>query len=88
MAVPVSVAVTVTQVNEDGTEAPADGELAAALAGTADQFSAMLAWAAEDAAGLDHGDRETAIGESGRELQRRLLEHFLRQARCPASPPA
>jgi hypothetical protein len=74
VAVSVSVAVTVTQVNEDGTEAPADGELAAALAGTADQFSAMLAWAAEDAAGLDHGDRETAIGESGRELQRRLLE--------------
>lgn len=79
MAVSVSVAVTVTQVNEDGTEAPADGELAAALAGTADQFSAMLAWAAEDAAGLDHAgldhaDRETAIGESGRELQRRLLE--------------
>ena len=74
MAVSVSVAVTVTQVNEDGTEAPADGELAAALAGTADQFSAMLGWAAEDAAGLDHADRETAIGESGRELQRRLLE--------------
>jgi hypothetical protein len=72
--VAVSVSVTVTQVNEDGSEAPADGELAAALAGTAEQFSAMLAWAAADAGELDHGGREKAIGESGRELQRRLLE--------------
>ena len=70
----VSVSVTVTQVDEDGTEVPLDGELAAALAGTAGQFSAMIAWAAGDAAGLDHGDREKEIGESGRELQRRLLE--------------
>jgi hypothetical protein len=69
--------VTVTQVNEDGSESPADGELAAALAGTAEQFSAMLAWAAEDAASLDHGERETEIGETGRELQRRLLEATL-----------
>ena len=70
----VSVSVTVTQVDEDGTEVPLDGELAAALAGTAGQFTAMIAWAAGDAAGLDHGDREKEIGESGRELQRRLLE--------------
>jgi len=75
--VAVSVTVTVTQVNEDGSESPADGELAAALAGTAEQFSAMLAWAAEDAAGLDHGEREKEIGETGRELQRRLLEATL-----------
>jgi hypothetical protein len=75
--VAVSVSVTVTQVNEDGSESPADGELAAALAGTAEQFSAMLAWAAEDAAGLDHGEREKEIGETGRELQRRLLEATL-----------
>jgi hypothetical protein len=27
-----------------------------------------------DAGELDHGEREKAIGESGRELQRRLLE--------------
>jgi hypothetical protein len=53
---------------------PGGRELAAALAGTAEQFSAMLAWAAADAGELDHGEREKAIGESGRELQRRLLE--------------
>jgi hypothetical protein len=75
--VAVSVSVTVTQVNEDGSESPADGELAAALAGTAEQFPAMLAWAAEDAASLDHGEREKEIGETGRELQRRLLEATL-----------
>ena len=73
----VSVSVTVTQVDEDGSESRADGELAAALAGTAEQFSAMLAWAAGDAASLDHGEREKEIGETGRELQRRLLEATL-----------
>jgi hypothetical protein len=72
--VAVCVSVTVTQVNEDGSEAPVDGELAAALAGPAAQFSSMAAWAAQDAAGLDHGEREKVIAESGRELQRRLLE--------------
>jgi hypothetical protein len=72
--VAVSVLVTVTQVNEDGNEVPPDGELAAALAGTAEQFPAMLAWAAGDAGGLDHGEREKVIGQEGRELQRRLLE--------------
>jgi hypothetical protein len=72
--VAVSVLVTVTQVNEDGNEVPPDGELAAALAGTAEQFSAMLTWAAGDAGGLDHGEREKVIGQDGRELQRRLLE--------------
>ena len=70
----VSVSVTVTQVREDGSEAPVDGELAAALAGPVEQFSSMVAWAAQDAAGLDHGEREKVIAESGRELQRRLLE--------------
>ena len=73
----VSVSVTVTQVNEDGSQSPAGGELAAALAGTVEQFSAMLAWAAGDAAGLDHGEREKVLGESGRELQRRLLQATL-----------
>ena len=72
MTVPVSV--TVTQVNGDGSEGPADSELAAALAGPVEQFSSMLAWAAQQAGGLDHGEREKMIGESGRELQRRLLE--------------
>lgn len=70
----ISVSVTVTQVNEDGSQDPAGGELAAALAGTAEQFSTMLTWAVQDAAGVDHGQREKTIEESGRELQRRLLE--------------
>ena len=34
----------------------------------------MVAWAADDAAGLDHGDREKELAESGRDLQRQLLE--------------
>jgi len=75
--VAVRVSVTVTQVNEDGTESPADGEVAAALAGPAGQFSAMAAWAADDAAGLDHAEREKALLESGRDLQRQLLEATL-----------
>ena len=66
--------VTVTEIREDGSEIPVDGELAAALAGPVGQFSSMLAWSAREAAGLDHGERETVIAESGRELQRRLLE--------------
>ena len=70
----VSVSVTVTQVSEDGTESPVDGELAAALAGPVEQFSSMVAWAADDAAPLDHGDREKVLAESGRDLQRQLLE--------------
>jgi hypothetical protein len=70
----VTVSVTVTQVREDGSGHPVDGELAAALAGPVEQFSAMLAWAAAGARRLDHGDREKAIAESGRELQRQLLE--------------
>ena len=70
----VSVLVTVTQVSEDGSEVPPDGELAAALAGTAEQFSAMLTWAAGESGFLDHGEREKVIGQDGRELQRRLLE--------------
>jgi len=69
-----AVSVTVTQVFEDGSTGPVDGELAAALAGPVGQFSAMVAWTADDAGRLDHGERETVIGESGRELQRQLLE--------------
>jgi hypothetical protein len=69
-----AVSVTVTVTGEDGSQCPVGGELAAALAGPAEQFASMLTWAAGDAGALDHGDRETAIAESGRELQRRLLE--------------
>ncbi len=77
MTVTVSVTVTVTQVFEDGSTGPVDGELAAALAGPAGQFSSMLTWTAQEAGGLDHGEREKVIGESGRELQRQLLEATL-----------
>ena len=38
------------------------------------QFSSLIAWAAGRPPDLDHGDRETMIEQSGRDLQRRLLE--------------
>ena len=70
----VKVSVTVTQVLEDGTEGPVDGGLAAALAGPVQQFAGMLTWTAQQAGRLDHGEREKAVAESGRELQRQVLE--------------
>jgi len=70
----VTVSVTMTQAREDGTAGPLEDELAAALAGPVEQFTSMLTWTAQQAAALDHGDREKAIAESGRELQRQLLE--------------
>ena len=70
----VRFSVTVRQVREDGSEAPLDGELAAALAGPAEQFAGLAAWAADEAGYLDHGEREKVIGQEGRELQRRLLQ--------------
>ena len=70
----VRFSVTVRQVLEDGSEAPADGEVAAALAGTAEQFAGLAAWAADEARFCDLGEREEVIGQEGRELQRRLLE--------------
>jgi hypothetical protein len=70
----VTVSVTVTQAREDGTAGPLEDELAAALAGPVEQFTSMLTWTAQQAAALDHGDREKVIAESGRELQRQLLE--------------
>jgi hypothetical protein len=69
-----TITVTVTQAREDGTAGPLEDELAAALAGPVEQFTSMLTWTAQQAAALDHGDREKAIAESGRELQRQLLE--------------
>ena len=69
-----TVTVSVTQVHEDGSEGPLEEELAAALAGPVGLFASMLTWAAQQAAPLDHGDRENVIAESGRELQRQLLE--------------
>lgn len=73
-AVTVRFSVTVTRVDEDGNRSPVDGELATALAGPVEQFSTMLTWTAEQAASLDHGQREQTLEESGRELQRRLLQ--------------
>jgi hypothetical protein len=73
-AVTVRFSVTVRQVREDGSEAPLDGELAAALAAPAEQFAGLAAWAADEAGYLDHGEREKVIGDEGRELQRRLLQ--------------
>src|ERR1017187_1016828 len=73
-AMTVKVSVTVTQVLEDGSEGPVDGELAAALAGPVQQFAGMLTWTARQAGRLDHGEREKAVAESGRELQRQVLE--------------
>ncbi len=70
----VRFSVTVRQVLEDGSEAPADRELAAALAGPAVQFAGRVSWAAEEARFPDHGEREDVLGQEGRELQRRLLE--------------
>lgn len=69
-----TVMVTVRQVGQDGTEGPVEEELAAALAGAVEQISSMFTWTAEQAASLDHGEREQVIGDSGRELQRQLLE--------------
>src|ERR1039457_2930794 len=73
-AMELAVSVTVTQIGEDGTACPVGGELAAALAAPVEQFASMLTWAAQEAGAVDHGDRETVIAGSGRELQRRLLE--------------
>ena len=70
----VRFSVTIRQVRDDGSEAPLDGELAAALAAPAEQFAGLAAWAADESRYLDHGEREKAISEEGRELQRRLLQ--------------
>ena len=66
--------VTVRQVLDDGSEAPLEGELAAALAAPAEQFAGLAAWAAGEARFCDHGEREKVIGEEGRELQRLVLQ--------------
>ena len=70
--------VTVRQVLEDGSEAALDGELAAALEESAEQFAGLVTWAAEESRFLDHGEREEAIMREGRELERRLLQATFR----------
>ena len=72
------LAVTVRQVLEDGSEAALDGELAAALEESAEQFAGLVTWAAEESRFLDHGEREEAIMREGRELERRLLQATFR----------
>jgi hypothetical protein len=73
----VAVSVTVMQVNEDGSEVPLDPGTAALLAGPVEQFSSLIGWAAQGAAGSDLGDREAVIAEEGRKLQRTVLEATL-----------
>jgi hypothetical protein len=70
--------VTVRQVLEDGSEAAVDGELAAALEESVEQFAGLAAWAAEESRYLDHGEREEVISREGRELERRLLQATFR----------
>jgi len=72
--VTVRFSVTIRQVRDDGSEVPLDAELTAALAAPAEQFAGLAAWAADESRYLDHGEREKAITEEGRELQRRLLQ--------------
>ena len=90
-AVTVRFSVTVRQVREDGSEAPA-GRGAGGGAGG-------LGGAVRRAGGLgggrgrgtcDHGEREKVIGQEGRELQRRLLQATFdidsaREERAPGS---
>jgi hypothetical protein len=70
----VTLPVTVRQVRDDGTGAPADGELAAALSGPAEQFARLLTWAADESGFPDHEEQEDVTDQEGRELQRRLLQ--------------
>jgi hypothetical protein len=84
-AVTVRFSVTVRQVREDGSKAPLDGELAAALAGPAEQFAGLAAWAADEAGYLDHGEREKVISQEGREpLRAQVVTR--REMRLPAGP--
>ena len=61
------------------SEAAADGELAAALADSAEQFAGLLTWAAQESGFLDHGEREEAISREGRELVAVTLDEKLRR---------
>jgi hypothetical protein len=70
----VRIRVTFRQVLDDGTEAELDSELAAALEEPAEQFAGLAGWAGDESRYLDHAEREKAVMEEGRELQRRLLQ--------------
>lgn len=66
------ITVTIRQVRDDGTEAGLDGELAAALEESAEQFAGLAGRVGDESRYLDHAERERAVMEEGRELQRRL----------------
>ena len=68
------ITVTIRQVRDDGTEAEVDGDLAAALEESAEQFAGLAGWVGDESRYLDHAEREKALTEEGRELQRRLLQ--------------
>jgi hypothetical protein len=70
----VRIKVTFRQVLDDGTEAGLDSELAAALEESAERFAGLAGWAGDESRYLDHAEREKALMEEGRELQRRLLQ--------------
>jgi hypothetical protein len=70
----VRITVTIRQVRDDGTEAEVDGDLAAALEESAEQFAGLAGWVGDESRYLDHAEREKALTEEGRELQRRLLQ--------------
>ena len=57
------------------SEAPLDGELAAALAAPAEQFAGVAAWAADEARSLDHGEREKLIPDEGRDRTEAAAGH-------------
>ena len=71
----VSVSVTVTQVDEDGSRGPGwTGSWRRRWPGRSSSSRRCSPGRRGTPAGLDHGEREKEIAESGRELQRRLLE--------------
>jgi hypothetical protein len=70
----VRIKVMFRQVRDDGTEAELDSELAAALEDSAEQFAGLAGWAGDESRYLDHAEREKALMEEGRELQRRLMQ--------------
>ena len=51
-----------------------DEDLAAALEESAEQFAGLAGWAGDESRYLDHAEREKALTDEGRELQRRLLQ--------------
>ena len=80
----VRFSVTVRQVREDGSEAPLDGELAAALAAPAEQFAGLAAWAADEAGFL----RSRGAGEGDRRRRAASCSGGCCRPRSTSTPPA